>query len=329
MRTATYGSVSFVGASAAARQVMADVETAARSEAKVLITGETGVGKDVVARLLHLQSARRHTALSAINCAGMPDTLLESELFGHVRGSFTGAFRDKVGLLEAADRGTAFLDEAGEMSARMQGVLLRFLETGEVQRVGSERGARVVNVRIIAATNRDLEKAVAEGSFREDLYYRLDVIPIKLPPLRMRTSDIPLLTQHFLEKFAKESGKPVPTMNQEAMRVLLAHEWRGNVRELENVIERVVAFTTGSSVTEADIRGWLHKSVSTQQVLPSDLPEDGLDLERLIDSIEKDLLLKALERSQWVKKRAARLLRLNTRSFRYRLEKYEIKGGRD
>jgi two-component system response regulator PilR (NtrC family) len=145
----------------------------------------------------------------------------------------------------------------------------------------------------------------------------------------MRTGDIPLLSQHFLEKFAKESGKPVPTMSQEAMRVLLAHEWRGNVRELENVVERVVAFTTGSSVTDADIRGWLHKPVSNHQALPSELPEDGLDLEGLINTIEKDLLLKALERSQWVKKRAARLLRLNTRSFRYRLEKYEIKGGRD
>ncbi len=245
-----------------------------------------------------------------------------------MKGSFTGAISNKAGLFEVANGGTIFLDEIGDTTPAIQVKLLRVIQEREFRRVGGTQDVKV-DVRIVAATNRDLEKAVAEGAFREDLYYRLDVIPIKLPPLRMRTGDIPLLSQHFLEKFAKESGKPVPTMSQEAMRVLLAHEWRGNVRELENVVERVVAFTTGSSVTDADIRGWLHKPVSNQQALPSELPEDGLDLEGLINTIEKDLLLKALERSQWVKKRAARLLRLNTRSFRYRLEKYEIKGGRD
>jgi two-component system response regulator PilR (NtrC family) len=263
-----------------------------------------------------------------VNCSAVPETLLESELFGHMKGSFTGAISNKAGLFEVANGGTIFLDEIGDTTPAIQVKLLRVIQEREFRRVGGTQDVKV-DVRIVAATNRDLEKAVAEGAFREDLYYRLDVIPIKLPPLRMRTGDIPLLSQHFLEKFAKESGKPVPTMSQEAMRVLLAHEWRGNVRELENVVERVVAFTTGSSVTDADIRGWLHKPVSNQQALPSELPEDGLDLEGLINTIEKDLLLKALERSQWVKKRAARLLRLNTRSFRYRLEKYEIKGGRD
>ncbi|MCC7034822.1 MAG: sigma-54-dependent Fis family transcriptional regulator [Acidobacteria bacterium] len=253
MRTATYGSVSFVGSSAAARQVMADVETAARSEAKVLITGETGVGKDVVARLLHLQSARRHTALSAINCAGMPDTLLESELFGHVRGSFTGAFRDKVGLLEAADRGTAFLDEAGEMSARMQGVLLRFLETGEVQRVGSERGARVVNVRIIAATNRDLLQQVGAGAFREDLYYRLNVIRIHVPPLRQRAEDVPLLFEHFVRLFSLQYDVAPRALTREAAEVLMAYRWPGNVRELKNLVEQLVVRAPGEAVRSHDL----------------------------------------------------------------------------
>jgi two-component system response regulator PilR (NtrC family) len=184
---------------------------------------------------------------------------------------------------------------------------------------------------VIAATNRDLEKAVADGSFREDLYYRLDVIPIRLPPLRLRAGDIPLLVGHFLEKFAQESGKPAPNFTPDAMHVLLAHEWRGNVRELENLIERVVAFSTATHVTDTDVRGWLHHAISPQQPqgVPTDLPEEGIDLEGLINGIERDLLMRALERSKWVKKKAARLLRLNTRSFRYRLEKYAIKGGRD
>jgi two-component system, NtrC family, response regulator PilR len=182
----------------------------------------------------------------------------------------------------------------------------------------------------VAATNKDLEKAVADGSFREDLYYRLDVIPIRLPPLRLRTGDIPLLVKHFIGKFSQESGKPAPVLTSEAMHVLLGHEWRGNVRELENLMERVVTFSTGGPVSDEDIRGWLHRVVTPQQPgVPTDLPEEGLDLEGLINGIEKDLLLKALERAMWVKKKAARLLKLNTRSFRYRLEKYAIKGGRD
>jgi len=253
MRTGSYESVSFIGSSTATRQVMADIETAARSEAKVLITGETGVGKDVVARLLHQQSARRLAPLSAINCAGMPDTLLESELFGHVRGSFTGAFRDKVGLLEAADRGTAFLDEAGEMSPRMQGVLLRFLETGEVQRVGSERSARVVNVRIIAATNRDLSQQVGAGAFREDLYYRLNVIRIHVPPLRQRPEDVPVLFEHFVRMFSEHYGLAPRTLTHEAAQVLSAYRWPGNVRELKNLVEQLVVKAPGEPVRGHDL----------------------------------------------------------------------------
>jgi two-component system response regulator PilR (NtrC family) len=266
----------------------------------------------------------------AVNCNAVPETLLESELFGHMKGSFTGAISNKAGLFEVANGGTIFLDEIGDTTPAIQVKLLRVIQEREFRRVGGNQDVKV-DVRIIAATNKDLEKAVADGSFREDLYYRLDVIPIRLPPLRLRTGDIPLLVSHFLERFSKESGKPMPVLSSEAMRVLLDHEWRGNVRELENLIERVVAFSTEKTVTDEDIRGWLHRSVTAPQQLgtPLDLTDEGLDLEGLINGIEKDLLLKALERSKWVKKKAARLLRLNTRSFRYRLEKYAIKGGCD
>ena len=317
-----------VGQSDAMEKVFDMVRKVADSKSNVLICGESGTGKELVARAIHYNSVRAQMPFVTVNCSAVPETLLESELFGHMKGSFTGAIANKAGLFEVANGGTVFLDEIGDTTPAIQVKLLRVIQEREFRRVGGTQDMKV-DVRIVAATNRDLEKAVAEGAFREDLYYRLDVIPIRLPPLRMRTGDIPLLVKHFLDRFARESGKPAPTLMPDAMHVLLAHEWRGNVRELENLIERVVAFSTGGAVSENDIRGWLHRPVSAQQALPTDLPEDGLDLEGLINSIEKDLLLKALERTKWVKKKAARLLRLNTRSFRYRLEKYAIKGGRD
>ncbi len=317
-----------VGQSDAIQKVFDVVRKVADSKSNVLICGESGTGKELVARAIHYNSARAPMPFVTVNCSAVPETLLESELFGHMKGSFTGAIANKAGLFEVANGGTVFLDEIGDTTPAIQVKLLRVIQEREFRRVGGTQDVKV-DVRIVAATNRDLEKAVAEGAFREDLYYRLDVIPIRLPPLRMRTGDIPLLLKHFLDRFAQESGKPAPTLTPDAMHVLLAHEWRGNVRELENLIERVVAFSIGAPVTDNDIRGWLHRPVSAQQALPTDLPEDGLDLEGLVNSIEKDLLVKALERTKWVKKKAARLLHLNTRSFRYRLEKYAIKGGRD
>ena len=318
-----------VGQSEAMQKVFDVVRKVADSKSNVLICGESGTGKELVARAIHYNSARNSMPFVAVNCSAVPETLLESELFGHMKGSFTGAISNKAGLFEVADGGTIFLDEIGDTTPTIQVKLLRVIQEREFRRVGGSQDVKV-DVRIVAATNKDLEKAVADGSFREDLYYRLDVIPIRLPPLRLRSGDIPLLVNHFLERFSKESGKSAPMLTQEAMHVLLGHEWRGNVRELENLIERVVAFSTGTPVTELDVRGWLHRSVSPQsQGVPAELPEDGVDLEGMINGIEKDLLLKALERSKWVKKKAARLLRLNTRSFRYRLEKYAIKGGRD
>ena len=319
-----------VGQSEAMQKVFDVVRKVADSKSNVLICGESGTGKELVARAIHYNSVRSTAPFVAVNCSAVPETLLESELFGHMKGSFTGAISNKAGLFEVADGGTIFLDEIGDTTPTIQVKLLRVIQEREFRRVGGNQDVKV-DVRIVAATNKDLEKAIADGSFREDLYYRLDVIPIKLPPLRLRSGDIPLLVTHFLDRFSKDSGKPMPALTAEAMHVLLAHEWRGNVRELENLIERVVAFSNGATVTDIDVGGWLHRSVSPQSsaAVPTDLPDDGLDLEGLINGIEKDLLMKALERTKWVKKKAARLLRLNTRSFRYRLEKYAIKGGRD
>jgi len=319
-----------VGQSEAMQKVFEVVRKVADSKSNVLICGESGTGKELVARAIHYNSVRSTSPFVAVNCSAVPETLLESELFGHMKGSFTGAIANKAGLFEIADGGTIFLDEIGDTTPTIQVKLLRVIQEREFRRVGGSQDVKV-DVRVVAATNKDLEKAVADGSFREDLYYRLDVIPIRLPPLRMRAGDIPLLVNHFLERFAKESGKPKPVFSPDAMHVLLAHEWRGNVRELENLIERVVAFSMDGPVTDADVRGWLHRPTAPPPVqgTPLDLTDEGVDLEGLINGIEKDLLLKALERSKWVKKKAARMLRLNTRSFRYRLEKYAIKGGRD
>jgi DNA-binding NtrC family response regulator len=229
-----------IGASVAIRTVQEEAEYAAQSDAKVLLTGESGVGKEVVARFIHAKSRRSHAAFVTMNCAGVPESLLESELFGHVRGSFTGAFRDRAGLLEMAHGGTIFMDEIGEMSPRMQAALLRFLEGGEVQRVGAERRVAPVNVRVIAATNRRLLDQIAAGAFREDLYYRLNVIHIPIPPLRERREDIPLLLRHFLQQFSARYGVSVPELSAEALARLDEHDWQGNVRELRNVAERLV-----------------------------------------------------------------------------------------
>lgn len=238
------------------RRIESDLDCAARSDAKVLITGETGSGKEVVARLIHERSMRANSPLVTLNCAGFPDSLLESELFGHVRGSFTGAYRDKPGLLEMAPTGTVFLDEVGEMSSRMQVVLLRFLETGEIQRVGADRAHTRVNVRLITATNRDLQKQILDGAFREDLYFRLHVVHIHVPPLRERLDDVPLLVQHFLRLYAHTHKLPLasgPTVSDDAMQALVSYRWPGNVRELKNVVERMVLKANGRPVTLADV----------------------------------------------------------------------------
>ena len=245
--------VRLIGNSEALRFVEAEAEAAARSDAKILITGETGVGKEVVARLIHTRSTRASAPLVTLNCAGLPDSLLESELFGHVRGSFTGAYRDKPGLLEMAPNGTLFLDEVGEMSPRMQVVLLRFLESGEIQRVGAERSHARVNVRLITATNRDLETQVAAGQFREDLYFRLNVIRMRIPPLRDRAEDIPLLVNYFLRSYQQAHHMNAAPISSDAMDALLAYRWPGNVRELKNVVERMVLKASGPVIQVSDL----------------------------------------------------------------------------
>jgi transcriptional regulator with PAS, ATPase and Fis domain len=250
------GAEPFIGISAAMRAVEAEIEFAARSDVKVLITGESGVGKEIIARLIHQRSRRASTPLVAVNCAGIPDSLLESALFGHEKGSFTGAHRDRQGLLEIANGGTIFLDEIGEMSLRMQALLLRFLENGELQRLGSDRVQQRVDVRVLAATNRQLMDRIRAGDFREDLYYRLNVIHISIPPLRERREDVPGLLQYFLDTYAAQHGSHRPEVAPETLEQLVRYDWPGNVRELKNVAERLI------------VRDGKHA------VLPDDLPPE-------------------------------------------------------
>jgi transcriptional regulator with PAS, ATPase and Fis domain len=261
-----------IGNSAPMLELREEIARVAVSDAKVLITGESGVGKELVARAIHATSPRANAAFVAMNCAGLPETLLESELFGHVKGSFTGAYRDKAGKLELADRGTVFLDEVGEMTLRMQGLLLRFLETGELQKVGSDRAFGRVNVRVIAATNRDLSVLITEGKFREDLFYRLNVIHLHVPPLRERRADIPILLEHFMRVTQHRhsgngnghaadgngnghaaNGEPFKHLSPEAITALVEYPWPGNVRELENAMERILVRARGSVVTVDDL----------------------------------------------------------------------------
>lgn len=243
----------WIGSSKATREIEEDVECAARSDAKVLLSGESGVGKEVVARLIHERSVRSRQPLVTINCAGIPDTLLASELFGHARGSFTDAHRDRMGLLEQGNRGTVFLDEVGEMSASLQALVLRFLENGEIQPVGSQQRLTKVDVRVIAATNRLLLERVAQKEFREDLYYRLNVIHIEIPPLRSRMEDVPLLLDHFLRHYASRHQIQMPTVTNEAMSRLMAYHWPGNVRELKNLSERLVVRWRSGEITPAQL----------------------------------------------------------------------------
>jgi len=244
-----------IGSSREMQDLRDEIGRISASEAKVLVTGESGVGKELVARAIHSGSPRASAPFVAMNCAGLPETLLESELFGHVKGSFTGAYRDKAGKLELADRGTVFLDEVGEMTLRMQGLLLRFLESGELQKVGSDRPSGRVNVRVIAATNRDLRTLIVEGKFREDLFYRLNVIHLVVPPLRDRRSDVPTLVEHFLSRFERHNGHSgyARSLSAETMTALVEYPWPGNVRELENVIERLVVNARREVATPDDL----------------------------------------------------------------------------
>ena len=266
MATIRDNGTEFIGSSRAIVELKQEIDRVARSDAKILISGESGAGKEVVARAIHSRSPRAPQAFVPVNCAGMPETLLESELFGHVKGSFTGAYRDKPGKLEIAHKGTVFLDEIGEMTLRMQGLLLRFLETGELQKVGADTAGRNVDVRVIAATNRNLRDMIAQGTFREDLFYRLNVIHIVVPPLRERREDIPPLVEYFLARFKAFNDSPIETVAPSAMKALTEYSWPGNVRELENVIERLVVTiespTIELAVLPSEVRA--HDSTGTR-----------------------------------------------------------------
>jgi DNA-binding NtrC family response regulator len=270
--------VTLLGESLPMAAVRQGIIEAARTHAKVLIIGETGVGKEVVANLIHRQSPRRGQPFVALNCSGIPETLLESELFGHVRGSFTGAYRDKPGLVRQAEGGTLFLDELGEMSLRMQAVLLRFTETGEVQPVGADRPAGRANVRLITATNRDLRAQIAEGKFREDLYYRLNVIQLRIPPVRERSGDVPLLLRFFLERASQLHGLPCPELSPEAEAIILRYPWPGNVRELKNITERLVVRDMRRPVTPDDLPAELRGPGREQRQPGAALDLTGLGL---------------------------------------------------
>jgi two-component system response regulator PilR (NtrC family) len=283
------------------------LETVARSNSTILITGETGTGKEVVARAIHHNSPRRAHRFVALNCSAIPETLLEAELFGHVRGAFTGAVGMRQGRFEQAHKGTLFLDEVGTMSVALQMKLLRALQEREFERIGDNQTIKV-DVRVIAATNVELSRMVASGTFREDLYYRLNVIPIELPPLRERRDDIPILVKHFLDKYAPES--PVH-MSQEAMRALMAYSWPGNVRQLENAVERAVALGAGRQ--EIDITDMPPEVQATPQVISApfvDFPDAGIDLPGYLASIERDLIQRALDRTRGNRNKAADLLRI-------------------
>ncbi len=286
----------------------------------VLITGESGTGKELVARALHTEGTRAEQPFVAVNCGAIPDELMESELFGHLKGSFTGAHADRTGLFQQAERGTLFLDEIGELSLSLQVKLLRALQERKVKVVGSSRETEV-DVRVIAATNRELEAEVARGGFRSDLYYRLNVIELRLPPLRQRREDIPLLVEHFLRRYADQQSRSALSISPEAMQILQDYDYPGNVRELENLIERAVTLSSGERI-EPDVLPELRPSqLGVTEASGFDLPAEGIDLDRVLADYEREIIGRALERTGGVRKRAAQLLGISFRSLRYRLTK--------
>jgi len=313
-----------IGRSEAMLEVFKMIETVARTNSTILLTGESGTGKGMVAQAVHYHSLRREKPLVALNCGAMPETLLESELFGHMRGAFTGAETNKKGLLEVAEKGTIFLDEIGEMSAVMQVKLLRVLQERRFRRVGGLEELQA-DIRVIAATNQDLAKAVAEGRFREDLFYRINVIPIVLPPLRDRREDIPLLAEHFLAKYSEQMEKPISGIANGAMELLLKHDWPGNIRELENVIERAVALESSPTILPESLPPSVRGLAARSGAAPDLLPDRGFDLEAHVKEIERVYIAQALQRAGGVQVRAAELLGMSFRSFRYYVKKYNLR----
>ncbi len=318
-----------IGASPKMRAIFDLIQTVAPQSSRVLITGESGTGKELVARAIHENSPRSLTPFITINCGAFPETLLESELFGYTKGAFTGANENRQGLFQAAHGGTLFLDEIGNMSLTMQVKLYRVLQEGKVRPLGSTEEVDV-DVRVITATNKELEKEIAEGRFREDLYYRLSVIPIHLPPLRERRDDIPLLARAFLERFRKAMEKPLDGIDPEAMRLLEVYDWPGNVRELENTIERSVALETGPRISPAVLPGKIsdREAARVAARVGADggvaIPDEGVNFVEHIGETERRYLLAALQRAGGVQRRAAELLNMSYHSFRHYAKKHRI-----
>ena len=315
-----------IGQSAPMQQLYGIIKRVARTDSTVLITGESGTGKELIANAIHFQSPRSDMPFVPINCGAIPEELLESELFGHEKGAFTGAFKERRGRFELANKGTVFLDEIGEMSPKLQVKLLRFLQETKFQRVGGSRTVEV-DVRILAATNKDLERAVAENGFREDLFYRLNVIPIHVPPLRERAGDVALLVRYFLNQHCQKKTIPIKRLSNAALESLKQYDWPGNVRELENVIERLVILTDADEIQ-------LHDLPKRMQILEEDcrepetalieLGEDGINLKELLDNLENRLILDALQRTGGVKNKAAKLLGLNRTTLIEKMKKKQI-----
>jgi two-component system response regulator PilR (NtrC family) len=313
-----------IGRSEVMLDVFKMIETVARTNSTILLTGESGTGKGVVAQAIHFRSLRRGKPMVSLNCGAMPETLLESELFGHMRGAFTGADANKKGLLEVAEKGTIFLDEIGEMTPVMQVKLLRVLQERRFRRVGGLDELQA-DIRVIAATNQDLASAVADGRFREDLYYRINVIPIDLPALRERKEDIPLLAEHFLGKYTEQMEKQITGISRAALDLLVQYDWPGNIRELENVMERAVALEETPSILPECLPPTLLGVVQRSTAQPEELPSEGFNLEAHVKEIERVYIAQALERANGVQVRAAELLGMSFRSFRYYVKKYNLR----
>lgn len=315
---------SIIGVSDEIKDVMELIEQVAETDSTVLVLGESGTGKELVARAVHYNSPRANKPLVPVNCGAIPENLLESELFGHMKGAFTGAISSKMGRFELANGGTIFLDEIGDMSLRLQVKLLRVLQEKKFEPVGSTKTVDV-DVRIIAATNQDLEKLVEKGQFREDLFYRLNVIPVTVPPLRQRICDIPLLVEHFLKVFSEANKVAPPKLSTEILSVLTNYRWTGNVRELENTMERLVVLRAGQEITLDDLpEKFLEVDGALMRHSAFPIPEDGISLKRVVDDFENTLILKALDKTGWNKNKAANLLKLNRTTLVEKIKKKQL-----
>ncbi len=317
------GPSNIIGKSESMQRVFQLIERVAPTKTNVLITGESGTGKELAAKAIHEHSQVSNGPFLPINCGAIPENLIESELFGHVKGSFTGALDDKKGLFEAAQGGSVFLDELGELPLNTQVRLLRVLQEKKIKPVGSAKEIDI-DCRVIAATNRDLRKEVEEGRFREDLFYRLNVIAIELPPLRERNGDIKLLIEHYIKRYAKEMNNPIKGVTPEAMQILLNYHYPGNIRELQNIVERGVTLEMSEMITTSVLPYQLQNASFSKVAQDMEIPSEGIDLEGMVAELEISLIKKALERSGGTRTEAAKLLGISFRSLRYRLDKYNI-----